>query len=158
MGPAPPQTAQPARAEALAASLIAAPQSPAATTSQEAGARAEHKSCHAAVSPELQRELNQRAANVRSCYVQLLQADETRGGAVVVSVRMSGHGRFDEARLSEDEIGDPEFAQCVLSNFRAPTGSPIDGDCVDVNIPLRLVPQKPPPASGNPDPAPKPSG
>lgn len=56
---------------------------------------------------------------------------------------MSGQGQFDEASLIKDEIGHLGFAQCILSRFREPTGTLIEGGCVEVNIPLRFVPKKP---------------
>jgi hypothetical protein len=112
------------------------------------------KTCNASVSPELQQALSARAAKSRFCYEQLLRDDPTRAGTALVNVRMSGQGQFDEASLIKDEIGNPEFAQCILASFREPTGTLIDGDCVEVNIPLRFVPKKPPPAGETADPAP----
>lgn len=106
-------------------------------------APAERKVCNAPVSPQLQQALAGRGAKARSCYEQLLRVDPQRAGVVLVNVRMSGQGQFDEATLIKDEIGDLDFAQCLLTNFREPTGTFIDGECVEVNIPLRFVPKKP---------------
>lgn len=119
-------------------------------TPRESPPPAARKICNASVSLELQQALSARAAKSRVCYEHLLREDPTLAGAALVAVRMSGQGNFDEANLIKDEIGNPTFAQCILSNFREPTGTLIEGDCVEVNIPLRFVPKNAPPAGAAP--------
>lgn len=106
--------------------------------------------CNGSVSAELQRALTSRAAKARVCYEDLLRVDAKRAGLVMVHVRMSGRGQFDEGELIKDEIGDLELARCILENFREPTGTAVDGECVDVNIPIRFVPKKPDPDAAAP--------
>lgn len=114
----------------------------------------QRKTCNASVSAELQQALTARAAKSRVCYERLLREDATRTGSVVVNVRMSGQGQFDEASLIKDEIGNAEFAECILSSFREPTGTWIEGGCAEVNVPLRFVPKRQAPVDDGAAPAP----
>ena len=144
---------QPATAEVpVVHPTVATPAVPA--TPRAPPSPAARKTCNAPVSLELQQVLSARAAKSRFCYEQLLRDDPTRAGTALVAVRMSGQGNFEEVNLIKDEIGNPTFAQCILANFREPTGTLIEGGCVEVNIPLRFVPKNSPPPANTPDPAP----
>jgi hypothetical protein len=96
----------------------------------------------------LQQQLTERAAQTRSCYERLLQKDPTRQGRVLVKVRMSGAGEFEQATITEDDFSLPEFSECILARFREPTGTSIDANCVEVNVPFRFMPKKSPPLEG----------
>jgi hypothetical protein len=106
---------------------------------------------------EVQRELVARAVEVRRCYEHQLRRDPALRGRVLVTVRLSGRGVFEAARLSKDELGQPELASCILGYFSAPLSAQFDGDCAEVNIPLRFEPKKAAPSeAGDANAAPPP--
>ena len=46
---------------------------------------------------------------------------------------------FYDALLVRDDIGAPSLAECILTRFRMPVATPPTGNCVDVQIPIRLA-------------------
>ena len=57
-------------------------------------------------------------------------------------LRISEQAEVEEAKLAKDEFALPEFADCILAKFREPLRVAMDGNCVEVNVPLRFVPKK----------------
>jgi hypothetical protein len=103
--------------------------------------------CHGSIDESLQHELAGRAAQVRSCYENLLRREPRREGRLVVTVKLSEPGTIEHAWITLDELADPETTQCALAFFKAPLEGKIVGNCAIVNVPLRFKIKKPEPAS-----------
>jgi hypothetical protein len=65
-----------------------------------------------------------------------------RCGSTCFTGRRPRSKRKVAGSADKDEIALPEFGDCILSKFRAPLSAAIDGNCVEVNVPLRFVPKK----------------
>lgn len=134
-----------------ASSVPSIPTAPPATTSIAAEAdpapavsdKPTGRTCHGAIDEALQHELAGRGAQVRWCYQSLLERDPKREGRLMVTVEISGAGTIDDARITLDELGDPETSKCALGFFERPLHGAVRGDCVVVNVPLRFTIQKP---------------
>jgi hypothetical protein len=134
-GSAPEATA----AEAAVSSSAPAPQ-PGATVPSSPD-----DECHGFIDESLQHQLAGRAAQVRFCYEKLLRREPQREGRLMVTVRLSETATIDRARITLDELADPETADCALASFKEPLNGTVAGGCAIVNVPLRFMIKKPEP-------------
>lgn len=98
--------------------------------------------CHGAIDESLQHQLAGRAAQVRFCYEKLLSREPQREGRLMVTVRLSETGTIERARITLDELADPETADCALESFKDPLNGTPTGGCAIVNVPLRFKVKK----------------
>ncbi len=60
----------------------------------------------------------------------------------MVTVRLSETGTIERARITLDELADPETADCALKSFKEPLNGTLTGGCAIVNVPLRFKVKK----------------
>lgn len=123
----------------------AASNTSAAAPTPPGNSTASKSNCTGSLSANALQQLKQRATETRECYELLLEfggktGQGMRKGRLAVSMRVSRTGHFESKKVEQDEIGEPLFADCVLSHFEAPIGT-VDGDCVEVTIPLQFEPK-----------------
>jgi hypothetical protein len=96
--------------------------------------------CDGEVTPQLQKELSERAASSKSCYDRLLRYGEAGEGRLMVELKIDERGEVVAGQLVQDDIGDTALADCLLGVLREPyENKPSGGECAAVRIPLAFV-------------------
>jgi hypothetical protein len=93
------------------------------------------------VAPDAVRErLASMTEGAMRCF-EFARGDAARGGRLRVLTRIGAQGRVTEACATTDQLGDPTLRNCVLGVVRGVVfPAPVDGDFVDVALPIRLLP------------------
>lgn len=89
----------------------------------------------------LRGQLSGKAAQARGCYERALRQNAQLQGRMKVSLRIGPNGSVCSANVTQNEVGDPGVATCVLSIFRTATFAAPQGGCVDAEVPLRFEPK-----------------
>src|SRR5690606_35677936 len=97
--------------------------------------------CTGTASANLRSALRAKAGQGRGCYERALRQNAMLQGRLVVTVRIGPGGQVCSARVSENALGDPSVAQCVLQSFRAGRYPAPEGGCVEVAVPMNFVPK-----------------
>jgi hypothetical protein len=83
-----------------------------------------------------------KAAQARGCYERALRQNAMLEGRLKIGLRIGPTGSVCSATITQNELGDPGVASCVLQMFR---GSPFPaptGGCVDAEVPMTFEPRK----------------
>jgi hypothetical protein len=96
--------------------------------------------CVGKETPELLSALGARAGQARSCYERALSTNSSLAGTLLVNVRVAPSGDACSAAIGQDNLGDPAVTNCVVQRFRSGKYPKPTGGCVDVAVPIRLVP------------------
>jgi hypothetical protein len=90
---------------------------------------------------DLESALAFRAKTAHKCYDEALAQDSTLKGSVKIAVRVAANGNLCSANVAGNDLSNPMVANCIANRFRqaghfpAPTGG-----CIDVNVPISLMP------------------
>lgn len=84
-----------------------------------------------------------RAGTAQRCYEKALAQQEGLQGKLTVNLCVGVGGGVCGASVASDSLGSPLVSQCVLNIFRASTFPSPKNGCVDAQVPLNFVPQKP---------------
>lgn len=124
--PAPPPVAEQAKAE---------PEKPA--PKRNTGCDGE---CSGKETPELLSALGAKAGQARSCYERALTHNSSLSGNLVINVRIGPNGDACSTSVGKDTLGDSAVSNCVVQRFRSGKFPKPTGGCVDVAVPIKLVP------------------
>jgi hypothetical protein len=102
----------------------------------------EVKKCGGSTSPELERALQIRANQSHRCYDNALAQDPTLRGKLSVALRVATNGSVCSASIASNEIGSEQVAQCVANQFRSAKFPAPRYGCVDVVVPMNMVPRQ----------------
>jgi hypothetical protein len=93
------------------------------------------------MTPDLETALAFRAKTAHKCYDDALAQDSTLHGSVKISVRVASNGSLCSANAAASDLANPSVAACIASKFRqAGHFPPPSGGCLDVNVPISLMP------------------
>lgn len=94
------------------------------------------------VTPELQRNLQAKARQARSCYNRALSNNDTElSGRLTVNVRVGRDGAACRASIGADTLRNESVSHCVKKRFLDGSFPKPKGGCVDVAIPINFVSQ-----------------
>ena len=96
--------------------------------------------CTGSADATLRSALRQRGGSAKGCYDKALRTKPTLQGKLMVGIRISPNGTVCSASVVSDSLGDPGVRNCILQNFRAASYPKPSGGCVDVQVPLNLIP------------------
>ena len=102
----------------------------------------EVKKCGGSTSPELERALQVRANQSRHCYNTALGQDPTLRGKLSVALRIATNGSVCTASIASNQLGSEQVAQCVANQFRTASFPAPRSGCVDVVVPINMVPRQ----------------
>lgn len=115
---------------------------PKSTGPQKAWNPCDVSSCSGSATPALERALQFRAQQARRCYESALAQDSTLKGNVQIRVRVASTGKVCSADVTKDELANPSVGSCMARTFRQTASFPAPkGGCVDINVPIKLVPR-----------------
>lgn len=99
--------------------------------------------CVGTVSDDLQKALNKRAQQSRSCYVKVLTNNPTANAAMNIELKVGRDGSACESQALSEEPKWPGLADCVLADFKK-GGFPMPGgaSCVVARVPISYTPAK----------------
>jgi outer membrane biosynthesis protein TonB len=97
--------------------------------------------CEGQAGASLRSALAGKAGAARRCYERALLQNATLQGRMVVGVRVGPQGEVCSANITQNAIGDPGLANCVVGMFRSSTFPPPQGGCVDTAVPMNFVPK-----------------
>lgn len=104
--------------------------------------------CRGQMTDALLRALTARAAQSRTCYEQLLRTSPKAEGRLLVELSISEGGKIVASSVVEDDLGEAELSACAVAYLTAgEVPAPVDG-CATVRVPLRFMPKKADPPSG----------
>lgn len=95
--------------------------------------------CEGTVTPTLRSALAQRALSARNCYNTALRRDSSLQGKLTVAVRIDQTGRACSVQITESTLGDASVDACVAEKFRSGGFSAVQGDCVNVAVPINFT-------------------
>lgn len=96
--------------------------------------------CTGKETPELLSALRAKGGQARSCYERALTHNSSLQGNLVISVRIGPGGEACSASASSDTLGEPSVTNCIVQRFRTGKFPKPSGGCVDVAVPIKLVP------------------
>lgn len=96
-------------------------------------------SCTGSMTPALNSALGARGGMSRSCYNTALRRNAALEGKMTVGVRISPNGSVCGASVSNNSLGDPSVASCVLAKFRSAKFPAPQGGCIDTAVPLNFT-------------------
>lgn len=96
--------------------------------------------CKGKETPELLQALGAKGGQARSCYERALTTNAGLAGTLLVNVRIAPSGEACSASVGNDTLGDPAVSNCIVQRFRSGKYPKPTGGCVDVAVPIRLVP------------------
>lgn len=99
--------------------------------------------CTGSVEPALEKALQARGAQARSCYNLALEHQPELAGRLVLSVRVGENGETCRAAIAENDLESPEVEACVLQRFRNGQFPPPKGGCADTRVPLNFKQRNP---------------
>lgn len=97
--------------------------------------------CEGQAGASLRSALAGKAGASRRCYERALLQNATLQGRMVVGVRVGPQGEVCSANITQNGIGDPGLANCVVGMFRSSTFPAPQGGCVDTAVPMNFVPK-----------------
>jgi len=98
--------------------------------------------CTGEAAPSFTAALRGRAGQAQRCYEKALSQQEGLSGRLSVNLCVGVGGAVCGASVSNDSLGNPGVAQCVLNIYRATTFPSPKNGCVDAQVPLNFVPEK----------------
>jgi hypothetical protein len=99
------------------------------------------KTCPGGMTPDLEAALAFRAKTAHKCYDDALAQDSTLRGSVKIGVRVASNGNICSATTAASDLSNPNVATCIANRFRqAGHFPPPAGGCLDVNVPISLLP------------------
>jgi hypothetical protein len=99
------------------------------------------RTCSGAMTSDLEAALAFRAKTAHKCYDDALANDSTLHGNVKISVRIASNGNLCSANAAGSDLANPNVAACIANRFRqAGHFPPPAGGCLDVNVPISLMP------------------
>jgi hypothetical protein len=114
---------------------------PTRTTGNPNWASCDAKTCFGSVTGDLESALAFRAKTAHKCYDEALAQDSTLKGTVKISVRVAANGNLCAANVAASDLSNPGVAQCIANRFRQAGHFPApSGGCLDVNVPISLMP------------------
>lgn len=99
--------------------------------------------CNGAETAALLSALSAKAGQARTCYNRALRVNAGLEGKIRMAVRVSPSGGVCSASVAEDSLHDAGVSSCVAQMFRNASFPAPQSGCVDVNIPINFVAQKP---------------
>jgi hypothetical protein len=115
--------------------------SPPKSTAPSNWASCDAKTCSGSVTGDLESALAFRAKAAHRCYDDALAQDSTLKGTVKIAVRVAANGNLCSANVTSSDLSNPAVAGCIANRFRqAGHFPPPAGGCLDVNIPISLMP------------------
>lgn len=96
--------------------------------------------CSGSADSTLRAALRQRGGAAKGCYDKALRSKPTLQGKLMVALRLSPNGSVCSASVVSDSLGDASVSNCIMQNFRSASYPKPKGGCVDVQVPLNLVP------------------
>lgn len=97
--------------------------------------------CAGAATPGLVAALRERALTAKRCYDAALKRNHAIAGRIVVGLQITSEGAVCATRIVDRQIDDPELASCIREIFLGLSFPAPSGGCVDVALPLNLVPR-----------------
>jgi len=97
--------------------------------------------CAGQATGQLKAALQGKAGASRRCYERALLQNSTLQGRMMLGVRVGADGRVCSASVTQNGIGDPGLANCVVGIFRNASLPPPQGGCVDTQVPMNFVPK-----------------
>jgi hypothetical protein len=114
---------------------------PKSTVASTSAAVCDAKTCSGSMTSDLESALAFRAKTAHKCYDDALAQDSTLHGSVKISVRIASNGNICSANPSSNDLANPNVANCIANRFRQAGHFPApSGGCLDVNIPISLMP------------------
>jgi hypothetical protein len=98
--------------------------------------------CTGEPAPSFTATLRARAGQAQRCYEKALAQSEGLSGKLSVNLCVGVGGAVCGASVSNDTLGNPGVAQCVMNIYRATTFPSPKNGCVDAQVPLNFVPEK----------------
>jgi hypothetical protein len=98
--------------------------------------------CTGEAAPSFTAALRGRASQAQRCYEKALSQQEGLSGRLSVNLCVGVGGAVCGASVSNDSLGNPGVAQCVMNIYRATTFPSPKNGCVDAQVPLNFVPEK----------------
>jgi hypothetical protein len=100
-------------------------------------------SCSGRITTDLNSALSFRAKTAHKCYEEALGQDPSLKGQVVIGVRVAYDGNICSASVESNDLANAGVAACIAKKFRQGARLPSPtGGCLDVNIPMKLLPAK----------------
>lgn len=96
--------------------------------------------CRGEVTSALQSQLAQRGQQSRGCYERALRNNSRLTGTVMVALRLDATGKVCSVSLASDTVRDVSVSECVVRRFETMVYSRPKGGCLDVQVPIRFVP------------------
>lgn len=102
----------------------------------------EARVCNGTATAELTNALSFRARQARRCYESVLAQDPTLHGKLTLALKVGTTGQVCSASVVSNELGSSAVANCIVDRYRsAPFPAP-KGGCIQVNVPINLVPNQ----------------
>lgn len=98
--------------------------------------------CQGEAAPSFSAVLRARANQAQRCYEKALAQQESLQGRLTVNLCVGVGGGVCGASISNDSLGSPMVAQCVMNIYRATTFPSPKNGCVDAQVPLNFLPEK----------------
>jgi len=98
--------------------------------------------CTGDPAPSFSATLRARAGQAQRCYEKALSQQEGLQGRMSVNLCVGVGGAVCGASISNDSLGSPLVAQCVLNIYKATTFPSPKNGCVDAQVPLNFLPEK----------------
>ncbi len=98
--------------------------------------------CAGTVTPALVTALRVRAGDAKRCYDAALKRNRAITGRIVVGLQVTSEGAVCATRIVDQQIDDPELVACIREIFLGLTFPAPAGGCIDVALPLNLVPHE----------------
>lgn len=97
--------------------------------------------CNGTATSALRSALGGKAGAARRCYERALLQNSVLQGRMVVGVRVGSAGQVCSANITQNGVGDPGLANCVVGMFRGSSFPAPQGGCVDTAVPMNFVPK-----------------
>jgi len=98
--------------------------------------------CSGEPAPSFAAVLRARAGQAQRCYEKALNQQEGLTGRLSVNLCVGVGGAVCNASISNDSLGSPAVAQCVMNIYRATTFPSPKNGCVEAKVPLNFLPEK----------------
>jgi hypothetical protein len=99
------------------------------------------RTCSGGMTGELESALAFRAKTAHRCYDDALAQDSALKGTVKIAVRVAANGNLCSANVAGSDLSNPAVAVCIANRFRQAGHFPSPaGGCLDVNVPISLMP------------------
>ncbi len=98
--------------------------------------------CNGTAPGSLHAALRAKGGQARGCYERALRLNPTLSGRITVAARIGAQGQVCSANVAQNTLGDSSVATCVAQMFRSGKFPAPNGGCVDVQVPLNLVPKQ----------------